>query len=251
MSVTSQEIAAELKRLIPRNPPAVLVHSSLSSFGHVEGGAESVIAALKELCAGGTLLMPTLSFASIDEASPVFDVIATKSDTGRITEVFRTQPGVLRSRHIVSSAAAWGACARAVTAGHLDTPCGPDSPYRRLIELDGFVLFLGACFRSNTLFHCAEEAVSPAYLRYHTFRGAQVICADGSVLVHDFRRYDCSQMGITRHLYKMERIFRSRGAVVDAHIGPCPVMLISARENFAISCALLRDDPDYILQEDA
>lgn len=37
------------------------VHSSLKSFGHVEGGAESVISALKECVAStGTIFMPAL-----------------------------------------------------------------------------------------------------------------------------------------------------------------------------------------------
>ena len=41
----------------------VIVHSSLSALGHVEGGADTVIDALKELLTEeGTLLFPALSF---------------------------------------------------------------------------------------------------------------------------------------------------------------------------------------------
>ena len=57
-SVSQSEIVEGLKAggLVAGCP--VLVHSSLSSFGHVEGGADAVIDALLE-AVGGTVLVPT------------------------------------------------------------------------------------------------------------------------------------------------------------------------------------------------
>ena len=240
-------ILRSLKSIVPAKDCTLLVHSSLKSFGHVEGGAAALVSTLQELCRDGTLVMPTLSFSSFDEENPAFDVAHTKSDTGLVTETFRTTPGVYRSCHPVSSAAAWGKDAKHIAAHHLDTPCGPGSPYRQVIDRDGYVLFLGASMASNTLFHCAEEEVSPAYLRYAKLKHVAVTGPDGVVEHRDFRRYDCTQIGILRYLGKMETVLREKGAVTDYMIGPCHAMMLPARADFDISCAVLRKKPEYIL----
>jgi aminoglycoside 3-N-acetyltransferase len=242
------DIVEGLQKLpIPENP-VLLVHSSLKSFGYVEGGAETVIKALLNICGSkGTLVLPTLSFKSINEAEPFFDVINTPSDTGYITEIFRKMPNVVRSMHIFSSVAAYGYNAKYITEWHYDTPCGPLTPYGKIIEQKGYVLLLGAGFNTNTLFHCAEEEVDPKYLRYKTIKDVRVLDFNGNTSVRDFRRYDCYQTGINRDLARMESIFRESNVLHKTIIGNSHVTLISAEDNFNISCKLLRDDPSYIL----
>lgn len=245
-----QDIVDGIRKLpLPENP-ILLVHSSLKSFGYVEGGAETVIKALLEICGEkGTLVMPTLSFSTVKEDNPLFDVAATPSDTGYITEVFRKMPGVKRSMHIFSSAAAYGHDAEYITQWHYDTPAGPGTPYWKIIELKGYVLFIGAKFSSNTLFHSAEEAINPFYMRYKVIPNAKVRDYNGNITVRDYTRYDCYQTGIIRRLEWMEPIFREKEAVHDTVIGNSHIMLISAEENFNISCKQLRENPDYILEK--
>jgi aminoglycoside 3-N-acetyltransferase len=61
-SVGKGDIVDGLRNLGVRPGDKLLVHSSLSSFGHVEGGAEAVIDALIEAVSpGGTVLVPTLT----------------------------------------------------------------------------------------------------------------------------------------------------------------------------------------------
>ncbi len=248
--VNYSDIINGLKNLpLPENT-VLLTHSSLKSFGYVEGGAQTVIKALIDTCGEkGTLVMPTLSFKSINESSPRFDVNDTPSDTGYITEVFRKMKGTKRSMHIFSSACAFGKNAEYIVESHYNTPCGPETPYGKVIELKGFVLFIGAKFQSNTLFHCAEEAVNPSYMKYKVIHNAQVTDYNGKITVKDYTRYDCYQTGISRKLERMEPIFRNKGVVFDTIIGNSHLMLISAEDNFNISCELLREDPDYILQK--
>ena len=248
--VNQKDIAEGLRKLPLPEEPLILVHSSLKAFGYVEGGAQAVINALMDICGSkGTLAMPTLSFKSVNEEVPCFDVKETPSDTGHITEVFRKMPGVKRSMHIFSSLAACGYNADYLTDWHNDTPCSPGSPYGKIIELKGVSLFLGAGIASNTLFHCAEEYINLPYMRYKIIKNAKVTDSEGRVRIADFRRYDCWQTGIIRKLDRMEEIFREKNVLYETQIGNSRVILIKAEDNFRISCEILKDNPDYILEK--
>lgn len=60
--VTLKDVVRAVKELGVTQGDIVLVHSSLKSMGHVEGGAETVIGGFMEAVgADGTLVMPTLS----------------------------------------------------------------------------------------------------------------------------------------------------------------------------------------------
>lgn len=247
--VTYNDIFNGLKELkLPENP-VLLVHSSMKSFGHVEGGPVIVIKALINICGEkGTLVMPTLTFGSVNEAEPFFDASETPSGTGLITEVFRKMPGVRRSLHIFSSVAALGEKADYITSYHNDTPCGSGTPYQRVIELGGYVLFIGAGFGSNTLFHVAEEYVNPPYMRYKTIKEAKIKDMEGNTYIRDLRRYDCYQTGIIRKLDRMKDIFEKENVLTKTRIGNSNITLISAEDNFRISCDLLSNNYKYILE---
>ena len=59
-TLTKREIAQHLKALGVQPAMTLMVHSSLSALGQVEGGADAVIDALLEVIGPqGTLLMPT------------------------------------------------------------------------------------------------------------------------------------------------------------------------------------------------
>jgi aminoglycoside N3'-acetyltransferase len=60
--VTKEELKRGLRKLGLKEGDTVGVHSSLSSFGYVEGGADAVIDALLEVVGEeGTIVMPTHS----------------------------------------------------------------------------------------------------------------------------------------------------------------------------------------------
>ena len=59
--VTKEDIKRSLRRLGLQEGDLCIVHSSLKSFGYVDGGAQTVIDAFEEVLGKeGTLAMPTL-----------------------------------------------------------------------------------------------------------------------------------------------------------------------------------------------
>ena len=149
------------------NPGGVLmVHSSLKSLRWVPGGAETVIQGLLTYLQAGTLLMPALSYETVDSTNPIFNLAMTPSCIGTIPEHFRRRPGTQRSLHPTHSVCGVGALAHEILSPHAidQTPCGPNSPFRRLPDYDGQILMLGCGLLPNTSMHAIEELIEPPYL---------------------------------------------------------------------------------------
>jgi aminoglycoside 3-N-acetyltransferase len=246
--VTQQDIVRGLRALGLEPGDSVLVHSSLSSLGYVEGGAEAVIDALIEAVGTeGTVLVPTLtgSEALNAENPPVYDPAATPCWTGRIPEAFCLRPQAVRSLHPTHSVAAIGARARELTAGHEHsvTPCGPDSPYGRLAQIGGYILLLGVTHHSNTSFHLVEEIAGVPYHMQPGLVAAQVVQNGQARTVHlMIHRY-----GSPRDFARMEPVFRERGIQRDGQIGDAHVRLVDARQMVEVTRQALLQDPTILL----
>lgn len=228
-TVTGNNIVTGLSNLGLTPGSRVLVHSSLSSFGHVGGGADAVIDALLEVVGpAGTVLVPTLTGTESDspEHPPIFDPDKA-CWTGRIPEIFRRRPEAKRSIHPTHSVAAIGADALKLTEGHINsiTPCDGISPYGQLTQMEnGYILLLGAGHQSNTMFHHVEEIAGVDYHMQREFTQATVV-ANGESLT---RHYLLHQWGTPRRFDVMENIFIERGIQQTGQIGESTVRLINA-----------------------
>jgi len=148
---------AALRRVGLPAGAVVMAHVSLSRFGYVEGGEDTVLDALLEaLGPEGTLVMPTLSCSWVGR--PPFDPRRTPSRVGAVTEAFRRRPGVLRSPHPTHSVAALGPRAAEITRVHSpERPVfAPEGAFGKLYDLDAWILLL-APLAANTCMHMGEE----------------------------------------------------------------------------------------------
>jgi aminoglycoside 3-N-acetyltransferase len=162
-----ERIRKDLAQSGLRSGIPVMVHSSLKSLGSMPGGPETLVRGLlSALGPEGTLLMPALSYAYVSRENPLFDVLNTPSNVGYVTEFFRKRAGTRRSVNPTHSVCGTGAETETILSGHHvdDTPCGPNSPWRRLCESRGQILMLGCGLEPNTSMHGIEELVEPEYL---------------------------------------------------------------------------------------
>jgi len=135
----------------------LLVHSSLSACGSIDGGPATVINALRSwITDRAALALPTHTWSYPDASgvAPVYDFRATPSVVGTITNYYWHQPGVVRSLHPSHSLAVSGPGAAELCRDHelRETPCGPGTPYLRIAEGNSSVLMFGrpsASFQSS------------------------------------------------------------------------------------------------------
>jgi len=169
----------------------IMVHSSLSRIGNVDGGAQTVIKSLLEtILPGGTVLMPCYDSAADVQAKSLngeyTDLRQVQPYTGIISKIFGTWPNVVRSSHPFSSVCAIGSKAEYFIKDHASAPyiCHDDSPIMRLIGLQGKVVGIGiALAQGMGVAHCLDdmwnefpfEVHSPSFLaKYIDTRGNRV-----------------------------------------------------------------------------
>ena len=161
--VSAQNVIAGLKEMGLTRGDHVVAHISLSSMGHVTGGAQSIVDALLDLVGPtGTVLMPR--FVPYVQDQELFDPENPPPSVTAVPEHLRQQGGAIMSVHPSHPVVAIGSQAEAVTAGHLGaSPVGIDSPFDRMARLGAKVLLLGVNQRANTMIHVGEAYAQVRY----------------------------------------------------------------------------------------
>ncbi len=175
-SLQKSDLVIQLKDMGICPNDALMVHCRMSSIGHLAQGAQTLLEALQEAVGpSGHLLMPSSPVAELQYQyalkQPLFDVRQTPSAMGALSELFRQQPNTLRSWHPTEPVCASGPLANWLITGHFKalTPYNAQSPYARLYELDGKILYIGlTLINAGTHLHTLEDAVDFPYPVYHS-----------------------------------------------------------------------------------
>lgn len=163
VAVTRIDIERGLRHLGLARSDAVEVHSSLSAFGRVEGGAAAVVDALIHVVGEeGTLVMSAQSLSKplpLTEEEKEKGILAKvrlydedydgPTGMGVIADEFRRRPGVVLGQ-VPNRVCAWGRDAERHAEG-----------YHTLIEVDGLVLCLGVDIHRCSSMHQAEKVGIP------------------------------------------------------------------------------------------
>ncbi|MFM7386964.1 MAG: AAC(3) family N-acetyltransferase [Bacteroidota bacterium] len=220
----------------------LMVHASLSKMGYIEGGAETVVDVLKEIVGmEGMILMPTSPIARLQldyvSENPVFDVLRTPSAMGKISEVFRTSDGVVRSYHPTEPVAAWGAKAYEYINEHTEknTPYHWNSPYGKLIQHGGKIVYIGVTLdNAGTHLHTLEDTIDvgvPVY--YPQEFKLPVIDYDRKEIIIATKLHN-PEYSKKRRCDELLPIFLHEGVYREVQIGKAKTLVFDAKKMFDV-----------------
>lgn len=256
-SVTVRDLDDGLRQLGLGRTSSVIVHSSLSSFGHVDGGAAAVCAALTEVC--GTVLMPAGTWdltgipappglvrpdnafwnaenwvdfeEKLSAATSFRDDLPVDRWLGTIPETFRQLCSPLRTGHPLFSYQAAGPDAERILAAQR-----PDWPLGPIEALDGDVLLLGVTHTSNTTIHLAEQHLGRSRF-YRYAKAANGLWTELPNLPGDSHGFD-----------EIEPLLRP--ATREVRIGQARVRRIPKQAVLSATRTLIEADPAALLCTD-
>lgn len=182
------------------------VHSKLSAIGEIEPtkvtnselqkGARTfaktvVNAFLEALGSNGTLFVPTHTVNGFSHLGPLkakkednrtiddgyYRPESTPTHNGSFSQTVLSNNKSVRSLNPTHSVAAIGKKALYLTKGHSHTsqPAGIESPFAKVVEQDGLIMFIGPVLNSNTSFHVYETLLLPDMAKYFPAVAATVI----------------------------------------------------------------------------
>jgi aminoglycoside 3-N-acetyltransferase len=245
--LTLRDFSAGLRRLDIAPSQPVIVHASLSAFGEVHGGVQTLLHALT--AAFDTVVMPTFTYKTMitPEVGPPENAITYGSgkDRNRMAEIFssdmpadsmmgilaealRNHPDAVRTNHPILSFA--GIHAETILA--LQTTREPLLHIQALIDEEGWVLLMGVDQTVNTSIHFAERlAGRKQFIRW-------ALTTNGVVPCYGFP--GCSQ-GFEQATVHLEENIRT------VRLGKAMVRAIPLVHLMYIVCGMLKQDPLALL----
>ncbi|WP_424949457.1 AAC(3) family N-acetyltransferase [Deinococcus sp.] len=231
LPVSPQQLAEALESLGLDGTQHLIVHSSLKSFGTLEGGAGTLLGELERHTA--TLVAPAFSYQTLlrGPESPIHAQFArgtrVSRDIGRLSQSLVERPDAHRSLHPALSFVAVGEQAGAVL--ERQTLANPYAPIGALYDLGGSALLVGVDHSSNTSIHYGEYlAGMPLLTRYLPENGRVTACSFPNCSA-DFERLAPYVQPLT------------------AHAGRSRLRLYRVRELVDATVRLLRQDPEALL----
>lgn len=194
----------------------VVVHSKLISFGRIDGGAETVLAALRTAVGpAGTLVFPSYTF---DTADNIYDPGASPSTgVGALSELARCQPGTVRSLCPIHNHVALGPRAAVLTESQPSVSLGPGSDFDMLHRAGFHLLLLGCSFDEGATFlHHMEAVAQVPYRRWLPLERRLLDPADGLERTMICRYYGSTGQSMTTRFDVMIEPLRTSGCLSEA-----------------------------------
>lgn len=234
--IAADALKEKLIRIGVRRGSILMVHSSMTQFGYMQGGPKMVVDVLLDLLGPrGTLAMPTHSNNVL--GMPPYDPETSRSNTGTLTEYFRGLRGVVRSAHPTHSVAAYGPAAAELVEAHKPdrAPLDRAGFWGKLYDLKGDVLLM-CPIRSSTIFHVGE-----------TWMGLYQPPLVAHMLDEKGRRRVLGLPNGPWHVDHFEptmaRPLMQRGIMRKTKLGESTIYLAPARAMAEISIEVNRQDP--------
>jgi aminoglycoside 3-N-acetyltransferase len=245
-ALSQDDLVRELKEMGVSQGDHLLVHSSLSKLGYVDGGAATVVNALLTAVGDtGNLLMPNSPNASFQldyiQNLPYFDVLNSPSKLGSITEYHRLHPQSVRSWHPTEPVSCIGPDADFYVSGHFGelTPYTKKSPFYKVSAQKGKILMIGVTLdNAGTNLHTLEDAVAdfvyPIY--YPELFTVKIIDPKGEIHTVQTKVHN-PEWSKKRRCDELIPLFEKEGALRHTKLGNAKCLLIDAHRFFQVMLA--------------
>ncbi|MBR2426304.1 MAG: AAC(3) family N-acetyltransferase [Lentisphaeria bacterium] len=262
--LTREMLAAALAELGVKRGDVLLVHSAVSKWGYVDGGAQTIIHAVMDVVGpDGAAMFPafTMPYIYLGESlnrgwgyRPFDSADPSQIWTGAVPRTLLEKfPAAKRSKHVTHSWGGLGAKAAECLAEHgpYDPPTSLNSPIGKALEKNGKVLYLGNGLASSTFLHFIETVNHAPYLLPGVCRVKNPDGTLRTVLIEehlpghrDFYREDAENCKFYR------RAVQEGLKIEEVAFGMGKIQLIELREFYDISMKLWKEDPRILLCDD-
>lgn len=238
----------DMKRHLERlglNPAirAIVIHSSLMSFGRMEFKPDVLLSLIQEKCGPDvTVFVPTFTLKLTE--SDVFDPHETKSHgMGIFSEYVRTKTGAVRALNPMHSYAGIGPLTNVLNQASGTLSFGKDSCFAKLLELKPYLLLLGCPFHNGaTHIHQVEAELGVPYRLWVPLK-RQIKVDENSANLLNFQYYGIDRAAQVN--WTPEAVLRLLQAT--GHIIECPAPY---GKSYGLSLAQLDLAARAVLQED-
>lgn len=236
---TKQQLKNALAELGIKKGMTLEVHSSLSSFGELEGGALTVINTLKELVTeDGSIFMPALRLSKELELTEndkklgitvkikILEPDTERTAMGIVADTFRKMPDTYTGRDVISTSG-WGKHGKEALTGGLDYA----------IHNDGKALLLGVDIYKLTAMHYVET-ITPDDIN------AQFAPSDeiNRIYPPDEWFIEAGHPPV-KAWYKIQAMAYEKGFIKEMYIGDCKAMFFDIWSVVSLYENELRNDP--------
>ncbi len=248
--ISYRDFVSAFRELGMGNQSRVIAHASLSAFGQIVGGAETMIGALLATCE--TVCMPSFTYKTMiipsvgppDNAidynlgalrNPLAEIFSMRMPAdpslGIVAEAFRSHADSRRSSHPILSFSGVNADT-ALNAQSLEEPL---APVAWLAEQDGDVLLLGVDHTVNTSLHYAEKlAGRKQFTRWALTRQGTATCPGFPGCSRGFQAIESRMQGIASRV----------------QLGTGVIEYIPLRDLINVTTGWLHTDPTAMLCQD-
>lgn len=243
-AITPDDITQTLRSLGIVPGDTLLIHSRVSAFGKFllfDRDAffkEIEQAFLDAVGEEGTIVMPTFSYSFCNKE--IFDMAKTPSTVGVLTEHFRKQSGVSRTKHPIFSVAISGRHRNEFLNIEKDS-FDAQSIFGHLHRVNAKQVFFGASFESATFVHYIEQAHGVPYRYMKTLEG---IIRENGKEYSDSATYNVRYLDkdVVTELARFEKHLVSIGAMKRAELGSGIIEVVSCEDAFREGMAMLDKD---------
>ena len=243
-NVNRSDFVKALRAVGVRTGDTIFVHSAMFAFGRfVAKDKKAFLTSIsnmlkKTVGKSGTVIMPTFTY-SFTKKEP-FDVRRSPSTVGVLTEHFRKERGVVRTKHPLFSVAIWGKKKVAFSKISQDS-FGTGSIFDILWRGNAAIVFLGAPFQSMTFLHYIEQSHVVPYRYVKTFSGTVIDGNKKSAASCTFLVRDLSK-DVETDTTKLEMLLRKKKLLREAHVGGGTILAVRAKDCFRGVMQMLDND---------